>query len=97
MKPTRRTTRWQQAAGHDIRARIQQLAKAQDRSAHYLMRETITQYVEREEQREALRQDALKAWAAHQKTGLHLPHGEADAWQAQLEAGQDVEPPACRS
>ena len=81
----------------DIRARIQQLAKAQDRSAHYLMREAIAQYVEREEQREALRQDALKAWVAYQATGLHLSHAEADAWLAQLEAGQDVEPPACRS
>ncbi len=81
----------------DMRSRIQQLARAQDRSAHYLMREAIAQYVEREEKREALRQDALTAWTAYQETGLHLPHAEADGWMAQLEAGQDVEPPACRS
>ena len=61
------------------------------------MREAIAQYVEREEKREALRQDALNAWAAYQETGLHLPHAEADAWLAQFEADQDVGPPAFRS
>lgn len=81
----------------EIRDRIGRLAKAQHRSSHYLMREAITQYVEREEKREALRQDALLAWAAYQETGQHLPHAQADEWLAQLEAGQDVEPPACRS
>lgn len=81
----------------DIRERIRQLAKTQHRSPHYLMREAIAQYVEREEKREALRQDALRAWADYQETGQHLPHAAADDWMAQLEAGHDVEPPECRS
>lgn len=81
----------------EMRDRIGRLARAQDRSSHYLMREAITQYVEREEKRETLRQDALQAWAAYQDTGLHLPHDQADAWLQQLEAGQDTEPPACSS
>jgi len=79
-----------------IHARVQQLAKAMDRSTHYLMREAIAQYVDREEKREALRQDALRAWEAWQLSGQHLPHAEAEAWLAELEAGQDVEPPECR-
>jgi len=78
-----------------IHARIQELAKAQDRSKHYLMREAIAQYVDREERREALRQDALKAWDNFQLTGRHVTHAEADDWMAGFETGQDMEPPEC--
>jgi hypothetical protein len=40
-------------------------------------------------------QDALSAWRAYQADGLHLSAEEADAWLEKLEAGDDVEPPAC--
>ena len=79
----------------DVHARVRELAKAQHRSPHYLMREAIAQYVEREEKREAFRQDTLKAWEAYRTTGLHVSADEADAWLVQLEAGNDTEPPAC--
>ena len=79
----------------DIHARMRKLADAQHRSTHYLMREAIAEYVDREEKREAFRQDALAAWAAYQATGVHLTHPEAEGWLEQLEAGQDVEPPEC--
>ena len=36
----------------DIKERVRRLATARNRSAHWLMREAITQYVEREEKRE---------------------------------------------
>lgn len=78
-----------------IHARIQGLARNQDRSTHYLMREAIAQYVEREERREALRKDALKAWEAYQLSGKHATHDEADQWMSQLEAGHDPVPPEC--
>ena len=57
------------------------------------MREAVAQYVEREEKREALRQDAREAWDAYRQTGVHVTAVEADAWLAQLEQGKDVEPP----
>jgi len=79
----------------ETKQRIQQLADAQRRSAHWIMREAITQYVEREEKREALRQDALAAWDDYKTTGLHVTADEADAWLAKLEAGEDAEPPEC--
>lgn len=81
----------------EVHARVRELAKAQNRTPHYLMREAIAQYVEREEKREAFRQEALTAWASYQTTGLHVTHAEADDWLARLEAGQDVEPPECRN
>ena len=79
----------------DMRSRIKVLADARDRSTHWLLREAITQYVEREEQRESLRQDALRAWETYQATGRHLSHHEADEWLAELEDGRDVDPPEC--
>ena len=78
------------------KARIQSLADARQRTPHWLMREAIQQYVEREEKRETFRQDTLKAWEAYRSTGLHATAAEADAWLLQLEQGNDVEPPACR-
>jgi len=59
------------------------------------MREAIHDYVDREEKREALKQDALRAWEVFQESRLHLPLEEADAWLEKLEAGEDVELPQC--
>lgn len=81
----------------DVHARVRQLAKVQHRTPHYLMREAIAQYVEREEKREAFREEALMAWAAYRTDGLHVSHAEADAWLAQFEEGHDVDPPECHN
>jgi predicted transcriptional regulator len=61
------------------------------------MREAITQYVDREEKREAFRQDSLHAWKSFCASGQHVNADQADAWMAQLERGVDVDPPACKS
>jgi predicted transcriptional regulator len=79
----------------DIKNRVRRLATARRRSAHWLMREAIGQYVEREEKREQFRQSALLAWAEYQATGLHATAEEADAWLAELEAGEDAQAPEC--
>lgn len=79
----------------ETRARVKRLADARHRTSHWLMREAITQYVDREEKREAFRQDALRVWEEYRATGLHVSAEEADAWLARLEQGNDSEPPAC--
>jgi len=79
----------------DTKARLQRLADARDRTSHWLMREAIAQYVDREEKRESFRQETLKAWEDYRSSGLHLTADEADAWLDQLEQGKDIEPPAC--
>ena len=76
----------------DIKARMKRLAEARHRTSHWLMREAITQYVEREEKREAFRQDTLKAWEEYRTTGLHATADEVDAWLASW--GTDDERPA---
>ncbi len=79
------------------KSRVQRLATVRRRSAHWLMREAIEQYVEREEKREQLRQAGLAAWAEYQAAGLHVTAEEADRWLAKLEAGEDAETPECHA
>lgn len=80
-----------------LKGRVQHLATARRRTPHWIMREAIEQYVEREEKREAFKREALEAWAEYQRTGLHLTGEEVDAWLAKLEAGDDAEMPTCHT
>ncbi len=79
----------------ELRDRMKKLAESRQRSTHWIMREAIREYVEREEKRETLKQDAIRAWEEYQLTGLHVSFEEGDAWLSQLESGQDIEPPEC--
>lgn len=81
----------------ETHGRIKALAEARDRSPHWMMREAIAQYVEREEKREAFREAGLRAWETYQETGLHVTHAEADAWLSRLAVGEDQDPPECHS
>jgi predicted transcriptional regulator len=79
----------------EMKERIQRLASARRRSPHWVLREAVEQYVEREEKREQFRQAALEAWNHYETTGLHATAEEADAWLSKLEAGKDAAAPKC--
>ncbi len=64
----------------DLKNRIRHLADLRQRSAHWIMREAIQQYVEREEARESFQQEALASWTAYQETGRHLTGQEVRSW-----------------
>ena len=81
----------------DTRDRLKRLADAKDRSTHWMLREAVSQFVEREEKREAFRQAGLQAWKEYQATGQHITHDEADAWLAKLEAGVEAAIPECHN
>lgn len=81
----------------DTRDRLKRLADAKDRSTHWMLREAVTQFVEREEKREAFRQAGLQAWEDYKATGKHVTHDEADVWLAKLEAGEEAEVPECHT
>jgi len=80
---------------NETKERVKRLADARHRSSHWMILEAIRQYVGREEKRESMRQDGLRAWNDDQANGLHVTHEEAAAWLAKLEVGQDVAPPEC--
>ena len=78
-----------------LKGRVQQLAASRERSAHWIMREAIKQYVEREEARESFKNEALASWAAYRETGRHLTGAEAAAWLNSWGADAEAERPPC--
>ena len=80
-----------------LKMRVQHLASARNRSAHWIMREAIARYVQQEEARETVKQAAIAAWDSYRQTGLHATFEEAEAWLAELESGSQAEPPLCHS
>jgi len=74
------------------RDRMKRLADARQRTPHWLMKEALNQYLDREEQREALRQDTLNAWKEYQSTGMYAGADEVTAWLDTW--GDDAELPA---
>lgn len=62
--------------------RVKHLADAKDRSAHWLMKEAISQYLDREEEREQLKKQSLESWQSYQETGLHVTGAEVKDWLA---------------
>ena len=79
----------------ELKDRIQRLAASRRRSAHWIMREAVEQYVGREEKREQFQQDALAAWKDYEATGMHATSEEANRWLAKLEAGEAAKAPKC--
>jgi predicted transcriptional regulator len=63
-----------------LKGRVQNLASQRRRSPHWVMLEAIQEYVEREEARESLKQEAQAFWAAFKKDGQHLTGEEVHAW-----------------
>lgn len=78
-----------------LKERVKNLADARNQSAHAVMLLAIENYVDKEEKREALRQEARAAHEHFMLTGLHLTGKEADVWLDELASGHDVEPPKC--
>jgi predicted transcriptional regulator len=78
-----------------MKQRLQRLAKARHRTPHLVMREAIEQYVDREEKREALRQDVLHSLQEYDETGLHVTGDEAIAWLQTWGTDAEKDAPQC--
>jgi len=79
----------------ELKGRVQQLAEIRRRSPHWIMREAIAQYVEREEKRDALRQETLNAWDEIQATGLHVTGDEVENWLSTWGTDDELPTPEC--
>ena len=79
----------------ELKGRVQHLADARRRTSHWIMREAIAQYVEREEKREAFRQDTLKAWEEFQAIGLHATAEEVEKWLSSWGTENELPAPVC--
>ena len=79
----------------ELKGRIQHLAEIRRRSSHWIMREAIAQYVEREEKREALRRETLAAWDEFQATGMHVTGDEVETWLSTWGTDDERDVPEC--
>lgn len=61
-------------------ARLATIAGKRDRSAHYLMREAITEYLSREEFKLSLSEEADEAWRDYKESGEFISLDRAVAW-----------------
>ena len=64
----------------ETRDRLKALAEARRRSAHWLMKEAISQYLEREEEIEQRNREADEAWEEYRRTGQFVSHEAISAW-----------------
>lgn len=80
---------------NDLKSRIQNLATQKNRSPHWLMRQAINEYVDREEAREDFKQEALDAWKRYQETGRHLSHQETQQWLTTWGTEHEQDVPEC--
>ncbi len=78
-----------------LKSRIQNLANLRHRSAHWIMRKAISEYIEREEARENFKKEALASWTAYQETGQHLTGQEVNNWLNTWGTDQETELPKC--
>ena len=76
----------------ELKGRWQHLAELRRRSAHWMMREAIEQYVKREDRRETFKEEAMASWAAYQETGRYVTGAEVREWLSTW--GTDEEQPA---
>ena len=79
----------------DTRERVKRLAEARHCTSHWVMREAMRQYVEREEKRETFRQEAIHAWNEYQDTGLHVRGDEVIAWRDTWGEENEKTAPVC--
>ncbi len=75
--------------------RLKSLADSRHRKPHFLMKEAIKQYLDREEAHESFKQEALASWHAYQETGQHLTGEEVSSWLDTWGTDQEKAVPAC--
>lgn len=79
----------------ELKHRVQNLASQRQRSMHWIMREAIQEYVDREEARESFKNEASAAWTAFQETGRHLTADETKAWLRSWGTQHEPAAPEC--
>jgi predicted transcriptional regulator len=79
----------------ELKDRLKNLADDRHRSAHALMLEAITEYIDREEKRSQYLQDGQTAWQHYQETGLHLSADEVEAWIDTWGTENEQDAPSC--
>lgn len=81
----------------EMRERIQSLAESKQRSAHWIMREAIRTYVEKEEARRSFIADGEEGLREYRETGLHVTWEEVERWMSTWGTDDEQDPPECHT
>jgi predicted transcriptional regulator len=76
-----------------VRQRLRLLGETRNRSPHWLMRNAIETYLDREEQYEREKQEDAGRWLSYQTTGQAVTHQRAVKWLESLAAGKAAKCP----
>lgn len=80
-----------------FRSRIKNIATAKNRTSHYVMREAITQYLEKEEIEQHQIAIAEESLDHYEKTGLHVTLDEMKAWLKEKKLNRNTPMPVCHT
>ena len=79
------------------RDRIASLAAMKKRTPHYLMKEAILEYVQREEARQNFIEAANTSFDHYKETGLHITLDEFSAWVDDVQKNPNAPITACHT
>jgi len=74
--------------------RLKHLAEARRRTPHWMMKEAIRQFVEREEESNAIRKESMERWEHLQKGGKTIPSEKVEAWLKSWGTSKEIPCPA---
>ena len=77
----------------ELRERVKKLAASMNRSPHWIMKEAVEKYVEREETEAQFWAEVERRVKHFEETGLHVTHEEARKWLLQRAQGENVPVP----
>ncbi len=77
------------------RERLRLLASTKKRTAHYLMKEAIQEYIKREETRLNFIRAGEESARHYKATGLHIRFDELSVWVDAVQTDADVAMPLC--
>lgn len=77
------------------RARITALAARKKRTSHYLLKEAIREYIDREEARQNFINVAERSYEQYKETGAHISLDEFKGWVDEVEKNPNTPMPVC--
>lgn len=85
----------------DVKSELQRMAKARDRSVHYIMLQALDEYIAKEkaeeEAKEMFYQRAEDSFLHMRETGLHATHEEVTDWLQSLKTDTPKPMPQCHT
>ena len=79
----------------ETKARLKRLGELRDKTTHKLMLTAVNEYLDREERREAFKQEAIASHQHHKETGLHVTGDEIAQWVNSWGSDTILPAPAC--